>query len=106
MGMGVVPAVRKALKFAGMTQDEIDYWEINEAFAAQFLGVNRELKLDMERVNGVGSGISIGHPVGMTGARLILTMMHEMKRRNVRYGCASLCASGGPGVAFIIENIK
>jgi acetyl-CoA C-acetyltransferase len=106
MGMGVVPAVRKALKFAGMTQDDIDYWEINEAFAAQFLGVNRELKLDMERVNGVGSGISIGHPVGMTGARLILTMMNEMKRRQVRYGCASLCASGGPGVAFIIENIQ
>jgi len=106
MGMGVVPAVRKALKFAGMVQDDIDYWEINEAFAAQFLGVNRELKLDMDRVNGVGSGISIGHPVGMTGARLILTMMHEMKRRNVRYGCASLCASGGPGVAFIIENLQ
>ena len=106
MGMGVVPAVRKALKFVGMTQDDIDYWEINEAFAAQFLGVYRELKLDMERVNGVGSGISIGHPVGMTGARLILTMMNEMKRRQVQYGCASLCASGGPGVAFIIENIK
>lgn len=106
MGMGVVPAVRRALKFAGMTQDNIDYWEINEAFAAQFLGVNRELKLDMDRVNGVGSGISIGHPVGMTGARLILTMMHEMKRRQVRYGCASLCASGGPGVAFIIENLQ
>ena len=106
MGMGVVPAVRKALKFVGMTQDDIDYWEINEAFAAQFLGVNRVLKLNMERVNGVGSGISIGHPVGMTGARLILTMMNEMKRRQVQYGCASLCARGGPGVAFIIENIN
>lgn len=106
MGMGVVPAVRRALKFAGLEQNDIDYWEINEAFAAQFLGVNRELKIDLDRVNGVGSGISIGHPVGATGARLILTMINEMKRRDVRYGCASLCASGGPGVAFIVENIQ
>ena len=105
MGMGVVPAVKRALKFAGMEQSEIDYWEINEAFAAQFLGVNRELKLDLDRVNAVGSGIAIGHPVGATGARLIITMINEMKRRGVRYGCASLCASGGPGVAFIVESI-
>ncbi|MGE5379667.1 MAG: thiolase family protein [Methylocystaceae bacterium] len=106
MGMGVVPAVRRALKFAGLQQDNIDYWEINEAFAAQFLGVNRELKLPMDRVNAVGSGISIGHPVGATGARLILTGIHELKRRGGRYLCASLCASGGPGVAFIVENIN
>ncbi|NLV16182.1 MAG: thiolase family protein [Syntrophomonadaceae bacterium] len=105
MGMGVVPAVRRALKFAGLEQNDIDYWEINEAFAAQFLGVNRELKIDLEKVNGVGSGIAIGHPVGATGARLIVTMINEMKRRGVRYGCASLCASGGPGVAFIVESI-
>ncbi len=105
MGMGVIPAVRRALKFAGMEQKEIDYWEINEAFAAQFLGVNRELKIDLEQVNGVGSGIALGHPVGATGARLIITMINEMKRRGVRYGCASLCASGGPGVAFIVESI-
>lgn len=106
MGMGVVPAVRRALKFAGLQQDDIDYWEINEAFAAQFLGVNRELKIDLDRVNGVGSGISLGHPVGATGARLILTGIHELKRRGGRYLCASLCASGGPGVAFIVENIN
>ncbi len=105
MGMGVVPAVRKALKFAGLQQDEIDYWEINEAFAAQFLGVNRELKIDLEKVNAVGSGISLGHPVGATGCRLIVTLINEMKRRGVRYGCASLCASGGPGVAFIVESV-
>lgn len=105
MGMGVVPAVKRALKFAGMQQDQIDYWEINEAFAAQFLGVNRELKIDLEKVNGVGSGISLGHPVGATGCRLVVTMINEMKRRGVRYGCASLCASGGPGVAFIVESI-
>jgi acetyl-CoA C-acetyltransferase len=106
MGMGVVPAVRRALKFAGLQQENIDYWEINEAFAAQFLGVNRELKIDLDIVNAVGSGISIGHPVGATGARLILTGINELKRRGGRYLCASLCASGGPGVAFIVENIK
>lgn len=105
MGMGVVPAVRNALKFAGMQQDDIDYWEFNEAFAAQVLGVNRELKIDLERLNGVGSGISLGHPVGATGCRLIITLINELKRRGVRYGCASLCASGGPAVAFIVESI-
>lgn len=103
MGMGVVEAVRNALRFAGLSQDRIDYWEFNEAFAAQVLGVNRELKIDIERINGVGSGIALGHPVGATGARLIVTMINEMKRRGARYGCASLCASGGPAHAFIIE---
>ncbi len=105
MGMGVVPAVRKALEFASLKQDDIDYWEFNEAFAAQVLGVNRELKVDLSRLNAVGSGIALGHPVGATGARLILTMINEMKRRAVKYGCASLCASGGPAHAFIIESI-
>jgi len=105
MGMGVVPAVRNALKFAGLTQDQVDYWEFNEAFAAQVLGVNRELKVGLDRLNAVGSGIALGHPVGATGARLIITMINEMKRRGVRYGCASLCASGGPAHAFIVESI-
>ena len=105
MGMGVVPAVRNALKFAGLKQDQIDYWEFNEAFAAQVLGVNRELKVPLDRLNAVGSGIALGHPVGATGARLIITMINEMKRRGVRYGCASLCASGGPAHAFIVESL-
>jgi acetyl-CoA C-acetyltransferase len=105
MGMGVVPAVRNALKFAGMKQDDIDYWEINEAFAAQVLGVNRELKIDLSRLNAVGSGIALGHPVGCTGVRLIITLINEMKRRGVKYGCASLCSSGGPGHTFIVESI-
>ena len=105
MGMGVVPAVRNALKFAGLNQDQIDYWEFNEAFAAQVLGVNRELRIDLDRLNAVGSGIGLGHPVGATGARLVITMINEMKRRGVRYGCASLCASGGPAHAFIVESI-
>jgi acetyl-CoA C-acetyltransferase len=105
MGMGIVPAVRNALKFAGLKQDQIDYWEFNEAFAAQVLGVNRELKISLDRINAVGSGIGLGHPVGATGARLIITMINEMKRRGVKYGCASLCASGGPAHAFIVESI-
>ena len=105
MGMGVVPAVRNALKHAGLRQDQIGYWELNEAFAAQVLGVNRELKIDLQDVNAVGSGISLGHPVGSTGVRLILTLAHELKRRGARYGCASLCAAGGPAQAFIIESI-
>jgi acetyl-CoA C-acetyltransferase len=105
MGMGVVPAVHKALQFAGLKLSDIDYWEFNEAFAAQVLGVNRELKVDLDRLNAVGSGIALGHPVGATGARLILTMIHEMKRRDAKYGCASLCASGGPAHAFIVESL-
>src|SRR5271157_2552323 len=105
MGMGIVPAVRNALKFAHLEQDQIDYWEFNEAFAAQVIGVNRELNISLENLNAVGSGISLGHPVGATGARLILTLINEMKQRGVQYGCAALCASGGPAHAFIVESI-
>ncbi len=105
MGMGVVPAVHNALKFAKMKLADIDYFELNEAFAAQVIGCNRELKIPLENVNAVGSGISMGHPVGATGARLIVTLMGELKRRGKKFGCASLCASGGPGHAFIIEML-
>ena len=105
MGMGVVPAVYNALKFANMKLADIDYFELNEAFAAQVIGCNRELKIPLENVNAVGSGISMGHPVGATGARLIVTLMGELKRRGKKFGCASLCASGGPGQAFIIEML-
>ncbi len=105
MGIGVVPAVFRALKFANLDLDDIDYWEINEAFAAQFLAVNRELKLDMSKVNANGSGISLGHPTGCTGARLIVSLMNEIRRRKVQYGCASLCAGGGPAVAIVLEAI-
>jgi acetyl-CoA C-acetyltransferase len=105
MGMGVVPAVHNALKFAKMKLTDLDYFELNEAFAAQVIGCNRELKIPLENVNAVGSGISIGHPVGATGARLIVTLMGELKRRGKKFGCAALCASGGPGQAFIIEMI-
>ncbi|TWH60647.1 acetyl-CoA acetyltransferase [Desulfitobacterium sp. LBE] len=105
MGFGVVPAVKRALNFARMDTKDIDLWEINEAFAAQFLACNRELKLDLNKVNVNGSGISLGHPVGMTGARLILTLVQEMKRRRNQYGCASLCAGGGPAMAVVVEAI-
>ncbi len=105
MGMGVVPAVHNALKFAKMKLEDMDYFEFNEAFAAQVIGCNRELKIPLDKINAVGSGISMGHPVGATGARLIVTMMGELKRRSKKFGCASLCASGGPGHAFIVEML-
>ncbi|MBN1473051.1 MAG: thiolase family protein [Syntrophaceae bacterium] len=105
MGMGVVPAVKNALKFAKMKQEDIDYFEFNEAFAAQVIGCNREFKISLDKINAVGSGISMGHPVGATGARLIVTLMGELKRRGKKFGCASLCASGGPAHAFIVEMI-
>lgn len=105
MGMGVVTAVHNALKFAGMKIDDIDYWEFNEAFAAQVIGCNRELKINIDKINRAGSGISLGHPVGATGARLILTMINELRRQGKKTGCASLCASGGPAHAFIVEAL-
>lgn len=106
MGIGPVEAIPKALKYAGLEQSDIDYYEINEAFAAQFLAVNRELNIPMEIVNANGSGISLGHPVGCTGVRLIVSLLGEMERRSVKYGCASLCVGGGPAMAVILENTK
>ncbi|HNX92405.1 MAG TPA: thiolase family protein [Syntrophomonas sp.] len=103
MGIGVVPAVQRVLKIAGMKKEEIDVWELNEAFAAQFLACNRELQLDMSRVNLNGSGISLGHPVGNTGLRIIIAVINELRRQNKRFGCASLCAGGGPAMATIVE---
>jgi acetyl-CoA C-acetyltransferase len=105
MGLGVVPAVKNALKFANKKLEEIDYFEFNEVFAAQVIGCNHELKISLDKINAVGSGISMGHPVGATGARLIITMINELKRRGKKYGCASLCASGGPAHAFIVESL-
>lgn len=103
MGIGPVYAIPKAIKYAGLTMQDIGYFEINEAFAAQFIACNRELKIDMERVNANGSGISLGHPTGQTGIRLVISAIYEMLKRGDRFGCASLCAGGGPGMAVIIE---
>lgn len=105
MGIGVVPAVQKALKYAGLTKEDIGLWELNEAFAAQVIACNRELQIDKSIINVNGSGISLGHPVGQTGARLIITLVHEMRRRGVKYGVASLCAGGGPACATVVELI-
>lgn len=105
MGIGPVQAVPKALKYAGLDAGAIGYYEINEAFAAQFLAVNRELKLPLDKVNANGSGIGLGHPVGCTAARIIVSLIYEMGRRQVRYGLASLCVGGGPAIATVIEKL-
>ncbi len=104
MGIGPAYAIPEALKEAGLSLKDIGYFEINEAFAAQFLAVMRELNLNIEYVNSNGSGISLGHPLGCTGARIVVTMLCEMKRRGCMYGVASLCAGGGPAMAMVIEN--
>jgi len=107
MGMGVVPAVRKALKFANLPMEAIEYWEINEAFAAQWLGVGRLLKKDygmelsLDKVNHNGSGIALGHPVGCTGLRIIVSLYYELERCGLNLGGASLCVGGGPAMASI-----
>jgi acetyl-CoA C-acetyltransferase len=105
MGIGPVPAVKKLLERTGKSIDEIDLFELNEAFASQGLAVIRELGLDQEKVNVNGGAIALGHPVGATGARIVITLMHELKRRGLRYGIATLCVGGGQGMAILIENL-
>jgi len=105
MGIGPAPASRKALAKAGLTLSSIQLIELNEAFAAQYLACEKELGLNREITNVNGSGIALGHPVGATGVRLIVTLLHEMKRRDVRYGLATLCAGGGMGTAVIVERV-
>ncbi|HUT67153.1 MAG TPA: acetyl-CoA C-acetyltransferase [Dehalococcoidales bacterium] len=104
MGLGVVPATRKALKLAGLTLKDIDYIELNEAFASQSISCIKELDIDMTKTNLHGGGISLGHPIGCTGARILVTLAHEMQRRNLRFGLATLCIGGGQGMATIIER--
>ncbi|MCX5902459.1 MAG: thiolase family protein [Proteobacteria bacterium] len=110
MGLGPSIAIPLALKRAQLKFSDIDCWEVHEAFAAQFLGVGRKLKLDynfefnMDTVNRNGSGISLGHPVGCSGLRVIVTLLYEMQKMNARVGCASLCAGGGPAMAAIIAR--
>jgi acetyl-CoA C-acetyltransferase len=105
MGYGPVPATKKVLQKAGLTLDNIDLIEVNEAFAAQYLTVERELKLNLEITNVNGSGIALGHPVGCTGVRIIVSLLYEMKRRNSHFGLATLCSGGGMGMSTIIENL-
>jgi acetyl-CoA acetyltransferase family protein len=105
MGIGPVPATRLALEKANLTLGEIDLIEINEAFAAQYLAVEKELELDRSRTNVNGGAIALGHPLGATGTRLVLTLLHELQRRNGRYGLASACIGGGQGIAMIVERL-
>ena len=104
-GLGPVPAIRKALKIAGLTLDQIDLVELNEAFAAQVLACLRELPIDADRLNVNGGAIALGHPLGCTGAKLTTTLLYEMQRRKARYGLVSMCVGGGMGAAGIFERI-
>jgi acetyl-CoA acetyltransferase family protein len=105
MGMGPAPATRLALQKAGLTLADIDLIEINEAFAAQYLAVEKDLGLDREKVNVNGGAIALGHPLGMTGTRLLLTLVLELRRRGLKRGLASACIGGGQGIAAIVEAV-
>jgi acetyl-CoA acetyltransferase family protein len=105
MGRGPVPASRIALQKAGLTLDYIDLIEVNEAFAAQYLAVEKELGLDRETVNVNGGAIALGHPLGATGTRLVITLLYELRRRKKKYGLATACIGGGQGMAMIVESL-
>ncbi|MGH2417713.1 MAG: thiolase family protein, partial [Candidatus Limnocylindria bacterium] len=106
MGLGPVPASRVALERAGLSVEDIDLVELNEAFAAQAVPVMRELGLDPERVNVNGGAIAIGHPLGASGARLTATLLHEMRRRGARHGLATMCIGVGQGIAAVFESVE
>ena len=105
MGIGPVPASQKALARAGLSTDDLDLVEINEAFASQSLASMRLLDLDPDKVNVNGGGIAIGHPLGASGARIVVTLAHELKRRNARYGMATMCIGVGQGISMVIESV-
>lgn len=105
MGLGPIEAIRKVLSKANLITDDIDLFEVNEAFAAQSIAVVKELKLDPSKVNVNGGAIALGHPIGASGARILVTLLHELKKRKLRYGIAALCIGGGQGTAVLIENI-
>ncbi len=104
MGIGPVPATKKVLEKTGLSLADIDLIEINEAFAAQVLACERELKFDRDRLNLLGGGISLGHPIGMSGARILLSLAYQMRARGVSLGLATLCISGGQGLAVVLER--
>ncbi|MBI3477848.1 MAG: acetyl-CoA C-acetyltransferase [Acidobacteria bacterium] len=106
MGRGPVPATKIALQRAGLTLDYIDLIEVNEAFAAQYLSVEKELGLDREKVNVNGGAIALGHPLGATGTRLVITLMYELRRRKKKYGLATACIGGGQGIAMVVESFQ
>jgi acetyl-CoA acetyltransferase family protein len=106
MGRGPVPATRIALEKAGLKLEDMDLIEVNEAFAAQYLGVEKELGLDRSKVNVNGGAIALGHPLGATGTRLVITILHELRRRGGKYGLATACIGGGQGIAMIVESFN
>ncbi|MBI2181421.1 MAG: thiolase family protein [Deltaproteobacteria bacterium] len=106
MGIGPIPATQKALKRAGLTMQQIDLVELNEAFASQVLACVRELEIDLNKLNVNGGAIALGHPLGCSGARIMTTLIHEMKRRNSRYGLATMCIGVGQGIATVVERIN
>lgn len=106
MGSGPVPATRAALSKAGLTIEDIDLVEVNEAFAAQYLGVEKQLGLDRQRTNVNGGAIALGHPLGATGTRLVITLLHELRRRRKKYGLATACIGGGQGIAVIVQSLR
>ncbi|HEY4763635.1 MAG TPA: thiolase family protein [Candidatus Sulfotelmatobacter sp.] len=106
MGRGPVPATKIALQKAGLSLDYIDLIEVNEAFAAQYLAVEKELGLDREKVNVNGGAIALGHPLGATGTRLVITLLYELRRRKKKYGLATACIGGGQGIAMVVESMN
>jgi acetyl-CoA acyltransferase 2 len=106
MGRGPVPATKIALQKAGMTLEHIDLIEVNEAFAAQYLAVEKELGLDREKVNVNGGAIALGHPLGATGTRLVITLLYELRRRKKKYGLGTACIGGGQGIAMVVESLN
>lgn len=105
MGIGPVPSSQKALKAAGLTLEQMDRVEVNEAFAAQYLAVEKSLGLNRDKTNVNGGAIALGHPLGASGTRLVITLLNELRRNNLRYGLATACIGGGQGIAMIVENI-
>jgi len=105
MGMGPVPAVRKAVERAGLTLNDIDLFELNEAFAVQSLAVARELGLDASRVNVHGGAVALGHPIGASGARILTTLVYALRAKKLTRGVASLCIGGGMGIAMVVESL-
>ena len=106
MGLGPIPASRRALERAGLDATDLDLVELNEAFAAQSIPCIRELELHPERVNVNGGAIAIGHPLGASGARLVTTLVHEMRRRGARHGLATMCIGVGQGIAAVFEAVE
>ncbi len=105
MGLGPVPAVRKLLERTKLRVEDVDLWELNEAFAAQVVACVRELKIPADRMNVEGGSIALGHPIGATGCRILVTLLHSMAERGAKRGVATLCISGGLGIAMMVERV-